>query len=76
MAELSRERTRTCDSCGKGGPLTFSFPHNAHFCAECDRRENGWQAGDPCASCGSTDTGYAYDTGAFCNGCGATDADA
>jgi hypothetical protein len=35
-----------------------------------------WEPGDPCDSCGSTDTGWAPDTGAFCNGCGATDADA
>lgn len=34
-----------------------------------------WNPGDPCAACGSTDTGWDIVDGAVCNSCGRTDAD-
>jgi hypothetical protein len=34
-----------------------------------------WKAGDPCALCGSTDTGEDAVRGGFCNTCGAADSD-
>jgi hypothetical protein len=34
-----------------------------------------WQPGDPCAGCGSTDTGWNPVDGAFCRTCKRTDAD-
>jgi hypothetical protein len=30
-----------CDSCGRGGTLSFSPAHAAHFCGACFARENG-----------------------------------
>jgi hypothetical protein len=34
-----------------------------------------WKAGDPCAMCGSSDTGEDTVRGGFCNTCGAADSD-
>jgi hypothetical protein len=36
---------------------------------------DGWNPGDPCGSCGSTDTGWEADSGAYCRTCKRTDAD-
>lgn len=35
----------------------------------------GWKAGDPCAACGSTDTGWNAEQGGLCRGCGRSDSD-
>lgn len=34
-----------------------------------------WKPGDPCHSCGSTQTGWDWEQGGFCNGCGKADND-
>lgn len=40
-----------------------------------DPMNDVWRPGDPCVSCGSTDTSYAHDTGAHCGACGRSDSD-
>lgn len=37
--------------------------------------DNSWRPGDPCASCGSTDTGWNPELGGHCRTCGRADSD-
>lgn len=58
-----------------GEPSTWEIEHaNAEMAWE---RARVWKPGDPCFTCGSTDTVLVCDgvlqVGAHCNGCGADD---